>query len=448
MKLGAWWMPVAALLVACGTAGSGQEELSIRDATLPAATVGLRYDDLNVAIQLERGTGSLSWSAPLLPSSLQSWLSINPDTGQLLGTPLDIVAPAAAFVVQVTNGKATARKEFSLSVGCREGVRSPCGVPDPARCVAGSRLCQGGGLRACVADVGSPPYEADSAHCGPGCDETCPRTTSNRCVGTCTCGGGTGPCSGVTPACCPGADGRPEGFVCVSLQTPEHCGACQSACSPRPQTVPGCSSSTCRYACLAPYQNCNGGPSGEGSDADGCETRVDNDVTNCGACNRRCPTGLPASAHTVAGVPPSCSGGVCRYLCDLPRFHDCSSGTCLEFTTDLDADGCETDFSDTGSCGGKGNVCPGIPNADPTCALNGRTGQYQCGLQCRAGYDPEPCDSPPVCKPLGDPENCGTCGRSCPTMGAVQACNDQGECCHTTCDPTRKPPCEKVCEPP
>ncbi len=449
MKQRAWWLPIA-LLAACGTVESGPaQDLAIRAATLPLATVGFRYDDQNVVIQLERGTGTLTWSLPLLPPQLAGWLSINPDTGQLLGLPLDLVSPPESFVVQVTNGSGTAQAQFSLGVGCKEGVRSPCPVPDSSepRCLAGSRLCQAGVLGTCVADVGGPPYEGDTSHCGAGCGETCSRTSTNRCVGVCACGSAGVPCSGEAPACCPGTDGRPESFACVSLQTPEHCGSCQTACAARPQTTAACASSACRYPCVPPYQNCNGGGSSlEGADADGCETRVDNDLTNCGACGKRCPASLPAAAHAAPGAAPTCAEGGCRYACSLPRFHDCSSGTCREFTTDLDPDGCETDFSSVNSCGGKGIVCTtSLAHADPICALDTADGRYRCGVQCRDGYVNPPGGG--VCVPLSDPSNCGACGRACPTINdstEQQYCSTSGQCCTQACDPANRPPCGPV----
>ena len=446
MRLGASWF-LAVLLAACGTVDPGSgEDLTIRSAQLPDGVVGRDYQEKNVVLEVERGIGPLSWSLPQLPPSL-AWLSVGESTGRLTGKPLEVVTPAAPFVVQLTNGTATTQRGFALSVGCQEGASSPCGVPDGilAMCVAGSRACLNGALGNCAADVGRPPYEADASHCGPGCDETCSRIATNRCVGTCTCGSVGTPCGGATPACCPGTDGRPESFVCVSLQSPEHCGSCQTACQPRANTGVGCAASACTFPCKAPWLNCNGGAlSSEGADADGCETQVDNDPTNCGACGRRCPASLPASAHTAAGAPPSCAEGSCRYPCALPRFHDCSGGTCRDFTTDQDGDGCETDYSSPLSCNGPGRVCPTIENADPICMLNGRTLQFECGLRCRSGFDPDPCGATPVCTPLGDPENCGVCGRACPTIDTQdekQHCTATGQCCTRACDPGNRPPC-------
>jgi len=443
-------MPVA-LLAACGTVEPGPgQNLSIQTATLPDAVVGRDYRERNVLLQAHGGNGSLSWSLPQLPPSLSTWLSIGESTGLLQGTPLDLVSPAADFVVQATSGTTRAQQAFKLGVGCSEGASSPCGMPDPTRCVAGTRVCLNGTLGTCTAAPGRPPYEADATHCGPGCDETCSRTSTNRCVGTCTCGGAAGPCSGATPACCPGQDGRPESFTCVSLQTPQHCGACQTACQPRTNTDVGCANSSCTFPCKAPWLNCNGGAlSTEGSDADGCETRVDNDVNSCGACGKSCPATLPASFNT-AGTPPTCTDGSCRYQCNLPRWHDChnSTQTCRDFTTDQDGDGCEADYASVHDCGGRGPCTVSIDNAVATCTMNAGTGQYQCGVKCKEGFDPDPCGG--LCKPLNDPDNCGVCGRTCPTVDTVdehQRCTATGQCCVQFCDPTAKPPCgNEMCE--
>jgi len=448
MKLVAWGLPVALLIAACGTVEPGQDpDLSIETASLPDAVVGRDYRERNVVLQAH-GSGALSWSLPQLPPSLSSWLSIGESTGLLQGTPLDVVSPSADFVVQVTNGTAQAKEPFRLGVGCSEGAASSCGVPDPMMCIAGTRSCLSGKLGPCTAAPGRPPYEADATHCGPDCDQTCSRTATNRCVGTCVCGGESGACSGATPACCPGADGRPESFGCVSLQTPEHCGACQTACQAKANTVPGCSSSACTYACNDSWRNCNGGGgTTEGPDADGCETRVDNNLNACGACGKVCPSSL--TGKNTAAVPPNCGGGECRYACELPRFHDCinSGGGCRDYTTEQDGDGCEADFSSVQNCGGHG-ACPvSIANAHAVCALNSGTGQYECGQKCNGGFDPDPCGSPSVCKPLNDEENCGSCGRACPTVdtGEVnQQCSASGQCCVQNCDPGKKPPCGPV----
>ncbi|MGZ4560710.1 MAG: hypothetical protein ACXVXJ_07025 [Mycobacteriaceae bacterium] len=453
MRLGACWLPLALVLAECGTVESGPgPELSIRAAALPDAVVGRDYEEKAVVLEVNRGSGSLSWSLVQLPESL-AWLTITESTGQLTGRPSDVVWPAGAFTAQVTNGTSTARAPFTLSVGCLEGASSPCGVPDPAQgmCVGGSRVCLGGKLGVCTADPGRPPYEADTGHCGAGCDETCPRTSSNRCVGTCACGNSAGPCSGATPACCSGTDGRPESFICVSLQSPEHCGACQTACPTRPFTLGGCANSSCTFACDADHLNCNGGGvTTEGPDADGCETRVVDNPESCGACGRRCPDALPATKHASGGR--FCSEGRCAYTCD-GAWRNCTGATapnCSQQTTEDDPDGCETNFADPSTCNGTVR-CPGIAKGYATCtpdrAPTDPTATWSCGLKCDAGFDPDPCGAPPVCKPLGDAENCGACGRACPTTDTDtehQSCSVIGQCCIQVCDPLLRPPCGPV----
>ena len=450
MKQGACWLLAALVLAECGTVESGPgQDLSIRAATLPEAVVGRDYQEKSVVLQAERGNGSLSWSLVQLPEPL-AWLAVTESTGQLSGRPIDVVAPAASFTVQVTNGTSTARAPFMLSVGCLEGASSPCGVPDPAQgmCVGGSRVCLGGKLAACTPDPGRPPYEADIAHCGAGCDETCPRTSSNRCVGTCTCGSAADPCSGATPACCSGSDGRPEGFTCVSLQSPEHCGACQTVCPERPFALRGCSNSSCTFACDADHRNCNGGGvTTEGSDADGCETRVVDNPESCGGCGWRCPDALSASKHASGGR--QCTQGRCAYTCD-GAWRNCTGATapnCSQQTTEDDPDGCETNFADPSTCNGSGS-CPGIVNGYAICttdkAPTDPAATWACGLKCSTGFDPDPCGAPPVCKRLSDPDDCGVCGRACPTIGGdtdVQYCSPAGKCCTQVCDPTQRPPC-------
>jgi len=450
MRLRAWWRVVAAVLAGCGTVESGPgQELSIRPVALPEAVVGRDYQEKTVLLHAERGGGALSWSLVQLPDSL-AWLSVTESTGQLTGRPIDVVSPGAAFTVQVRNGTSTARAAFVLSVSCVEGGSSPCGVPDPGQsmCVAGSRVCLGGALGSCAPDPGRPPYEADTAHCGPGCDEICPRTSTNRCVGTCACGSAAGPCSGAIPACCPGSDGRPESFACVSLQSPEHCGACQTVCPTRPFTVRGCASSSCTFACDADHRNCNGGGvTTEGPDADGCETRVLDNPESCGACGHRCPDSLPAPKHASGGRV--CANGHCAYRCD-DAWRNCTGAAapnCSQQTTEDDPDGCETNFADPNTCNGS-VACPGIANGYATCTTDrpatDPSASWSCGLKCRGGFDPDPCGAPPVCKPLSDAENCGVCGRACPatdTGSERQYCSAAGQCCIQFCAVGQRPPC-------
>lgn len=444
MKLAAWCIP-ALLLTACGTVdpGPGDAPLSIRPATLPPAWVGSRYEDSKVVLQADGAQGPLSWSLPQRADALH-WLTIGESSGQLSGIPLDIVSPGASFLVRVGSGTAQAQREFSISVGCREGALSPCGVPDTgeARCVSGTRVCLNGTLGPCTADPGRPPFQADVTHCGGSCNETCSRTATNRCVGVCVCGSTGGPCTDPAAACCPGADGTADGFSCVSLQTPEHCGSCQTVCPDRPHTTRGCANSTCTSACAPGYLNCNGGSAPNGTDADGCETEILGNPGSCGACARRCPDALPHASKDRA-----CSNGHCTYSCD-GSWRNCTGAVapaCSDQTDDQDPNGCETDFGSVDTCNGT-TKCPSFANGVPTCEadrpVTDPDAQFSCVGKCNTGFIDRPCNG--VCKALNDPDNCGACGRSCPTIDTQdlnQSCSDTGACCTQLCDPSRRPPC-------
>lgn len=128
--------------------------------------------------------------------------------------------------------------------------------------------------------------------------------------------------------------------ACVDAQnSPEHCGDCTLECEGDTQAIGVCSAGRCRLACELLYGDCNSdlGESG----GDGCETPLDTDTTNCGACGRVCE--LP---RAVAG----CSAGNCVVaLCDT-GYDDCDADP---------SNGCESDLSsDDANCGACGQACP------------------------------------------------------------------------------------------
>lgn len=104
--------------------------------------------------------------------------------------------------------------------------------------------------------------------------------------------------------------------------------------------------------CTLGSADCNGDP------ADGCETILQIDVNNCGACGTVC--------EGAAGVPPTCAVGVCKLDCP-PGAGDC----------DMDpANGCEANLKDSAqSCGSCGITCMGSPCVDGACACAAETTQ-------------------------------------------------------------------------
>lgn len=151
-----------------------------------------------------------------------------------------------------------------------------------------------------VADAGPPPVDAP-VDTGPACGPL-----EGVCGGACVallldpehCGACGRRCpSGehATPSCNGGrcelvcADGFIAclGGVCQDVRSdPMNCGACGRACPPGDHGLPGCVDSRCELDCGATgYANC------DGDQVNGCETPINSNPMNCGACGQRCDAG-------------------------------------------------------------------------------------------------------------------------------------------------------------
>ncbi len=235
---------------------------------------------------------------------------------------------------------------------------------------------------------------------------------------------------------------------------PANCGACGSACV-IPHGTPGCEAGACTIgSCDAPWSDCNG------TVADGCETDVQVDPTNCNACGAPCAPGEQCEAG-VCGVfcPPgkaNCDGNAvngcevdlgttadcafCGDACMLSNASaDCQAGACIVVAcgpgfADCDMvseNGCEANLdSSAQTCGGCGQACPSGPNSTAVCAAG------VCDLVCAGGYancngDPlDGCEQPT----LTDPSNCGACNTTCVTPNATPGCA-AGACKIASCNP-------------
>jgi subtilisin family serine protease len=168
-------------------------------------------------------------------------------------------------------------------------------------------------------------------------------------------------------------DGCPEP-VCTGCQV-SHCPvngtpSCvddDSLCA-APNAVGMCSSGSCLYECIVPYDNCN-------SDwSDGCEVNVDYDSDNCGYCGNVCGSiTCPASGCSVGGCGPeeygyypaesqtSCVSGSCSGECEVSCSYDasCDSDDDDDGILDVD-DACPTVY---------GTDCNGCPNPCSGCAM-------------------------------------------------------------------------------
>jgi hypothetical protein len=125
------------------------------------------------------------------------------------------------------------------------------------------------------------------------------------------------------------------GTICTNLQNdPNHCGACNTACTKNANQSAFCLAGVCDAQCDTNFGDCNM------QAGDGCETNLTNDASHCGACNFAC---------TAANASTKCTTGQCSL--------DQCSGTYADCDANY-ATGCEIDTADDDShCGACNNAC-------------------------------------------------------------------------------------------
>lgn len=304
-------------------------------------------------------------------------------------------------------------------------------------CRAGFADCNGAASDGCEVELAT-----DVMHCG-SCGTTCPtppNTTASCTAGTCetTCVGRFADCDGVTGN---GCEVDVNGDV-------DHCSTCGNVCPDRPNASRTCEAGTCRFACDAAFEDCNG------IDVDGCEADL-NSTASCGGCMACAePPNATASCDamtcdfTCAGGFEDCDGmagngceadldsvdtcGRCMACPEPPNASAiCDSMTC-DFTcaapfADCDGipgNGCEANTFSVSSCGPGCAMCPVPANAIAGC--NGTN----CTFSCLDDY--ADCDgmSANGCEVLllDDDRNCGACGNECPSGPCVDGSCTGGGC--------------------
>jgi hypothetical protein len=327
--------------------------------------------------------------------------------------------------------------ENCAACGSRCSVANAASTCSAGRCVMGA--CNPGfadcNVRAadgCEVNTAS----GDVANCG-GCGRRCPAPPVGA---SAVCNAGV---CGVSTLTCPTGLRDCNGVVADGCETSvlgdlTNCGTCGNRCT----TVGGtasCVAGACAIACTAGLGNC------DGMLANGCETDVRTSVAHCGACGRGC-----ALTNAVAG----CTAGACTVASCAAGFGNCDG---------VAANGCETTLSaDNRHCGACGNACPGGQACvDGACRVTCASGQRVCSGQCvnlqadnnNCGVCGTVCGAGTVCS-LGactstcaagttacagvcrdlasDPNHCMACGHACAFPNAVAGCR-MGACVLAAC---------------
>lgn len=206
-------------------------------------------------------------------------------------------------------------------------------------------------------------------------------------------------------ATCDSADPTaPAPFRCQHnlLTDNDNCGACGNKCLREDYdhfgVVGVCFQGHCEPECVPGTRDCNGLPD------DGCETVVNFDRENCGACGIVCPEGVNC---VIVGLEQS--------RCGCPKgLTDCGDGYC----NDLSAD--------NNNCGACNNRCvppstPPPPNAMYAC-VKGECNRLVCQkdwADCNGDLDEPDTDgcevkvAADIGNGLLDPARCGFCDVSC-----------------------------------
>lgn len=259
----------------------------------------------------------------------------------------------------------------NAGASCEEGA---CVIGD---CEDGFANCNGEFDDGCEVELATALL-----HCGE-CENICAfETTGAACeAGECVptgCGPGRLDCD---------EDLVLNGCEVDSTSDPAHCGRCGSACA-FANAAATCESSACVMgACEGDFADCRGGA------GDGCETDTGNDVDNCGACGRRC---------SFDNAAASCVDGACVMGECAAGWADCVNGDTDGCETRIDTDvdncgGCGAVCEFTGAAGicSDGECSIGACEADRAdcnsdpgdgCERNLTTDPLHCG-SCFAACD-------------------------------------------------------------
>lgn len=195
------------------------------------------------------------------------------------------------------------------------------------------------------------------------------------------------------------------------LESLEHCGGCNQPCEIDNATA-RCVEGECIVAtCTPPFADCDG-------DGKSCETDTSTDPTSCGGCMGAGGVNC-AAVFGVNNANGACVDGQCKFDGCHPGFADCNE----------DRIACEIDVTrDPLNCGDCGRKC-----LTPEGTLANECENATCQPMCAEGFRNCNGDGADGCESnvRRDPENCGACGNTCETAGAVRTTCEAGKCVPT-----------------
>ncbi len=292
------------------------------------------------------------------------------------------------------------RTTLSSCGACGTVCRAANGTPacTAGRCVIGACAadwanCDGDATNGCEANIQNERF-----NCG-GCGRPCSLANGSggcamgRCV-VASCAPGFADCNGLAA----------DGCETAVYGDTDNCGVCGRRCpAGEGGALASCRAGVCGLsACPSGVDDC------DGSSANGCETTTATDVSNCGACGRRCPA-LP-------NATPRCFGGACGLSSCDAGYADCDGAT---------PNGCEVNTgTSTLHCGGCGRMCS-LPNATAAClAGTCAVGSCNAGFADCNGLAADGCEV----DTRNDAGHCGRCEVSCASPGGGSARCSAGAC--------------------
>jgi hypothetical protein len=217
--------------------------------------------------------------------------------GPLGGPPATTVNGVAVSSGQTTGVGSRNLQDLSSDATNCGACGAACSTSNISRaCAAGS--CESGvclpSFGDCNANKRSDGCEVNLAssagNCG-GCGVVC--SSTNIPVPTCAAGVCNGACASGTADC--NGNKQIDGCERVIINDVNNCGGCGVVCSNNHIPTPTCNGSFCSGTCAPGWGNCHGYP------ADGCETNVTADNSNCGYCGNACGIFLHCSNGSCVG---------------------------------------------------------------------------------------------------------------------------------------------------